>query len=74
MRGMITVMLAHVGIVRHGMRMDLAVLYDVCECSAACSMGGAGTIVGVEAKKYRFFFLTAIGRSMAFLSGLPKGK
>ena len=21
---------------------DLAVLYDVCECSAACSMGGAG--------------------------------
>ena len=22
--------------------LDLAVLYDVCECSAACSMGGVG--------------------------------
>ena len=74
MRGMLTVMLAHAGIVRHDMRMlaapwrarvadadsmdhvrmqaafapgdardafDLSVLYDVCECSAACSMGGA---------------------------------
>ena len=75
LRGMLALMLAHAGIVRHDMQMlaaplrariaephsmhhvriqaafapedardefDLAVLYDVCECSAACSMGGAG--------------------------------
>ena len=46
--------------------LDLAVLYDVCECSAVP--------VGVEVKKYGIFFLTAIVRSITFLSGLPKAK
>jgi len=44
----------------------------MCEC--ALLLAAWAVLVGVEAKKYRFFFLTAIGRSMAFLSGLPKAK
>ena len=50
---------------------NLAVLYG-CQCALLlCSLGGAGRLSG---KNYRFFFLIAIGRSITFLSGLPKAE
>ena len=44
----------------------------MCECSLL--LAALAVPVGVEVKNYRFFFLIAIGRSITFLSGLPKAK
>jgi hypothetical protein len=43
-------------------------------CACALLLAAWAVLVGVEVKNYGIFFLTAIVRSITFLSGLPKVK
>ena len=52
---------------------NLAVLYGTGVSVLCCSAAWA-VPVGFQVKKYRFFFLIAIVRSITFLSGLPEAK
>ena len=50
---------------------NLAVLFGCQRALLLCSLSGAGRLSG---KKLSIFFLIAIGRSITFLSGLPKAE